>query len=209
MAKLRNIGTLTIDSTVLCCNFVNTVSSWKGEKKHDYLESYNDFVAWCAKLEVSDLRTLDMLRQLAAVQPEEAMVALVRVKEIREVIRGLISAVAHNDNDEKSKFLPAANLLLVDAVSRQRLLYVEGKFLMGQVEAPGDLSSPVWKVVNSLASLLTGQEAVRIKECPSCGWVFLDETRNGKRKWCNPQSCGSTDKMMRYNQRKKNNIVGE
>lgn len=203
MAKLRTIETLTIDSTVLCCNFVNTVSSWKTDKKHDYLGSYDDFVAWCRKLEVSAPERLDMLDQLAAEQPEEAALALERIKEIRDLLQGLISAVAQHDEDRKANQLPAINLLLVDAASKQRLLYSDGAFLLSQLDAPGDFLGPVWKAVYSLTVLLTQHEIDRIKECPKCGWVFLDETKNGRRRWCNPQYCGSTDKMERYNQRKK------
>lgn len=203
MAKIRSIETLSIDSTVLCCNFVNTVSSWKAEKNHDYLQTYDDFIGWCLKLNVSNTDRLHLLRQLANEQPEEALAALNRIKEIRQVLRGLISAVATGDSDKQQLLLPAANLLLFDAISRQRLLYYKGKFLIDQVGAAGDLTAPVWKAVNSLASLLTDHDIKRIKECPKCGWVFLDETKNASRKWCNSKACGSSDKAMRYNNRKK------
>lgn len=207
MAKLRNIENLTIDSSVLCCNFVNTVSSWKGEKKYDYLNCYEDFVAWCVKLKVSDFGTLDLLQQLAATQPEETLAAFDRIKEIRGLLREFLLAIVHDNRDEQINLLPAINLLLLDAVSRQRLFYLEEKFTIGQVDEPGDLMTPVWKVVYSLAPLLTEQEITRIKECPNCGWVFLDQTKNGTRKWCNPRYCGSADKMMRYHQRKKNSTA--
>jgi predicted RNA-binding Zn ribbon-like protein len=203
MAKIRSIETLSIDSTVLCCNFVNTVSSWTTKSHNDYLQTYDDFIAWCLKLEVSSSDRLQMLRQLAIDQPHEAMAALKRIKEIRQVLQGLISAVARDDSNKKIFFLPATNLLLVDAASRQRLHYLEGKFLMDQIDAAGDLMAPVWKAVNSLPSLLIDHDTKRIKECPKCGWVFLDETKNASRKWCNSKVCGSSDKVMRYNNRKK------
>ncbi|HMR84534.1 MAG TPA: CGNR zinc finger domain-containing protein [Niabella sp.] len=203
MAKIRSIGTLIVDSTILCCNFVNTVSSWKTKDNYDYLVTYDDFIEWCLKLKVSDVERLQMFRELAKDQPEEALAALNRIKEIRQVLQGLLSAVAQNDTDKKHTFLPAANLLLIDAASRQRLLYSGGRFVIDQIETAGDLMAPAWKAVHSLADLLTGHDNSRIKECPKCGWVFLDETKNGRRKWCNSKVCGSTDKMMRYNQRKK------
>lgn len=203
MAKIRSIETLSIDSTVLCCNFVNTVSSWKAEKTHDYLETYDHFIAWCLKLNVSDTDRLHSLSQLGKERPEEALAALNRIKEIRHVLRGLISAVASGDNDKQQLFVPQANLLLFDAASRQRLLYHNEKFILDQVDAAGDLTSPVWKAVSSLTTLLVNNDSERIKECPKCGWVFLDETKNASRKWCNSKACGSSDKAMRYNNRKK------
>lgn len=202
MGKFRSIETLSIDSTVLCCNFVNTVSTWKTAKNYDYFAVYDNFIAWCYKLEISPRERLESLKELANEQPEQALIALHRIKEIRKVIQGLISAVAQDDNDKKSAYLPAANLLIVDAISRQRLLYVDGKFTMSQIDSANDLLSPVWKAVQSLSELLTDHETKRIKECPMCGWVFLDETKNASRKWCSIKACGTTDKMNRYNQKK-------
>src|SRR5690606_28453095 len=49
MAKVKNIDTLNLDSSILCCNFVNTVSSWKEQGSHDYLDSYAAFLKWCRK----------------------------------------------------------------------------------------------------------------------------------------------------------------
>ena len=38
----------------------------------------------------------------------------------------------------------------------------------------------------------------RVGECPSCGWLFLDTSRNGRRRWCSMATCGSRDKARRY-----------
>ena len=37
-----------------------------------------------------------------------------------------------------------------------------------------------------------------VKECPGCGWLFLDRSSNGSRRWCDMQTCGSRDKMRRF-----------
>jgi predicted RNA-binding Zn ribbon-like protein len=43
----------------------------------------------------------------------------------------------------------------------------------------------------------------RVKECPNCGWLFLDTTKNGKRRWCSMEDCGSNVKALEYYYRKK------
>jgi Conserved protein containing a Zn-ribbon-like motif, possibly RNA-binding len=209
MAKVRTIETLTIDSTVLCCNFVNTVHSWKKERPDDYFKRYADFVAWCRKLKLSHPERLDGLGLWSVDRPEEAAQALREIKEIRNVLHGFISAVARQDEEEKANLLPTVNGLLVDASSRQRLQYANGVFFMDQPDTPDDLLGPVWKAVRSLADLLTQHDLTRIKECPRCGWVFLDETKNGGRRWCNPKYCGTTDKMMRYHKRKRDSKLNK
>lgn len=204
MPKIRSIDTLNIDSTALCCNFVNTQSSWMSADRYDYLQTYIDFLDWCLKVEISSKEQLQALRALSLQQPDDAKAALNRIKEIRGIMQGLISAVAKGSEDELLRFLPSFNLLLrVDAFSKQKLIYKDGKFLLDQINIAGDFTAPVWLAVESLATLLVENNLHRIKECPTCGWVFLDETKNGKRKWCNPKYCGTSDKMKRYNERKK------
>lgn len=44
---------------------------------------------------------------------------------------------------------------------------------------------------------------VRVKACGGCGWLFVDRTRNGSRRWCISAMCGSRDKARRYYHRKK------
>ncbi|WP_344746998.1 CGNR zinc finger domain-containing protein [Streptosporangium vulgare] len=34
--------------------------------------------------------------------------------------------------------------------------------------------------------------------CPSCYWLFLDTSKNGRRRWCSMTTCGSRDKARRY-----------
>lgn len=207
MAKVRSIASLNIDSTVLCCNFVNTVSSWGDADRYDYLQSYNDFIDWCLKVNIADAEQLEALRAVSVRQPEDAVAALARIKEIRFILHRLIAAVARELEEEIHHFLPTFNLLLrVDTVPRQQLLFSGGKFSINNLNQADDLTAPVWLAVASLSTLLVNNDLARIKECPKCGWVFLDETKNGKRIWCNPLFCGTSDKMMRYNKKKKDSL---
>jgi len=203
MAKIKNIDTLTVDSSVLCCNFVNTVSSWKVAGSYDYLDSYDSFLQWCQKLRVCSPDFLDGLRASAQGRDLETAQALERIKEVRGRLQRLITSISGGDTDQTALLLPEMAPLLGEAASRERLEFWGGQFHLGLRGAPEDLLAPLWHVIHSLKGLLLGNDPRRIKECPKCGWVFLDQTKNGRRKWCNPQACGSTDKMERYNRRKK------
>src|SRR5690606_16131169 len=117
MGKFRSIETLVIDSNILCCNFVNTVSSWKSENHYDYLANYNDCIEWCSKLGIVNSQCIHMLRQLEGAYAAEASAALTRITEIRRILHAFISAVAQKDEGKKLIFLPEANLLVADALS--------------------------------------------------------------------------------------------
>lgn len=38
----------------------------------------------------------------------------------------------------------------------------------------------------------------RLRSCPRCGWLFLDTSRGGKRRWCSMQICGNREKVSRH-----------
>ena len=46
--------------------------------------------------------------------------------------------------------------------------------------------------------LLTGPEVRRLKRCVACPWLFLDRSRNGSRRWCSMEICGTDEKIRRY-----------
>lgn len=56
---------------------------------------------------------------------------------------------------------------------------------------------------SALAILADPREVRRIKLCPgsNCGWLFVDETRNGRRKWCMMETCGNRAKSARHYER--------
>lgn len=50
----------------------------------------------------------------------------------------------------------------------------------------------------------------RLKACPDCRWVFYDNTRNGRKRWClmnaggpNGRGCGNIAKVRRYRARQR------
>lgn len=38
----------------------------------------------------------------------------------------------------------------------------------------------------------------RLHACPRCGWLFLDTSRGGKRRWCSMRTCGNREKASRH-----------
>ena len=53
--------------------------------------------------------------------------------------------------------------------------------------------------ISALSILSDTREMDRVKTCPGadCGWKFIDETKNGRRKWCSMKLCGNRAKASR------------
>ena len=66
----------------------------------------------------------------------------------------------------------------------------------------GEESDPrtlVWRVLWSAASLLLSDEIGNVRVCDNedCGWMFVDRSRNGLRRWCQMRTCGTMEKTRR------------
>ena len=58
-------------------------------------------------------------------------------------------------------------------------------------------------MLESARELLTTDRLRRVRQCPAhdCGWLFLDTSKNGSRRWCRMDGCGAKAKMRRYRAR--------
>lgn len=63
------------------------------------------------------------------------------------------------------------------------------------------------RAAQQVLDLLTGDELSRVRECPiesgGCGWLFLDHSRNGSRRWCRMADCGNKVKASRLTARRR------
>jgi predicted RNA-binding Zn ribbon-like protein len=59
--------------------------------------------------------------------------------------------------------------------------------------------------VTSGVELLRAEPSPRLKQCPGdhCGWIFLDSTKRGNRRWCQMSECGQEAKSERRRARRQ------
>ena len=62
-----------------------------------------------------------------------------------------------------------------------------------------------WDVAADAVALLDGPDRARLKQCPgeTCGWLFLDGSRNGSRQWCDSRMCGNRARARRHYHRRR------
>ncbi|HEY7621489.1 MAG TPA: CGNR zinc finger domain-containing protein [Solirubrobacteraceae bacterium] len=64
-------------------------------------------------------------------------------------------------------------------------------------------ASPVDAIVASATELLSHGPIDRLKTCDNCEWLFLDLSRNGSRRWCSMEGCGTEVKIRRLTERRR------
>jgi len=186
---------------------VNTVDWTSRGPEQDRLTDYDRLLQWAEGAEILSRKSAGALRAEAQARPGGAAAAHRNVLKVRAVLARLFRAIAAGEpaGDE----LDAFNRLLSRALERMRVTPATGKrrdgpaLQLGWRQAGESLDSVTWPVVWSAASLIVSEEASRIRICGGvdCGWMYVDRSRNGLRRWCQMETCGTREKSRRRYQR--------
>lgn len=185
----------------LCLDFVNTKSGRGTSTERERLESYGDLLAWSIRARLLDGGQASHLEACAHREPRSAEDALLRARRLREALHGIFAAIAHGRSVPEDA-LAAMNGALADAMRHGRIAESDGAFSWHWRRDSVD--AMLWPIAQSAAELLTGDFLSRIGECGGvgCGWLFLDETRNHSRRWCEMEVCGNRAKARRHYHRR-------
>lgn len=161
----------------LALELANTISHrHDASQAVDRLSDPGDAVTWVSS--VTGRRDIDI---------DEAELA--KLMELRSIVHDVFLSVA-NQND-------------LDNMSVVRLLHLAARRF--EDERPPTVQNKAWSIAAEIAwaaiTTLTTVESKRVRSCPSCGWLFLDTSRGGQRRWCAMATCGTREKVRGFRAR--------
>lgn len=186
-----------------CLDFANTVG-WRPTRPVDALGTYEDLIGWARHAGLLSLPQRDRLLWRAAEDGPGAAEALTRAVALREAISRLFAGLAHGREIDNGD-LATINAVLAEGMARAALVRdSDGFAFRGPVDEDA-LALPLWMLAESAAHLLISGEWQRVRECPGhdCGWLFLDQTKNGNRRWCDSADCGNRARVRAHYQRRR------
>ncbi len=189
----------------LCLDFVNTVNWDSPDGSRERFNSYADLVRWGRHMEDLTNQAARSLLEKAARRPEEAEAVYKQAMLLRAALHRIFGAIAA-DLSPKPADLKFLNGALSAALVHVRLRPAENGFSWGWAGEADALDQMLWPILWSAADLLTSEKLDRVGQCAgdSCGWLFLDTSRNRSRRWCEMEHCGNRAKARRYYHRKRN-----
>ncbi len=171
----------------LALDFANTVDDPGGPADFDHLGDVERCREWA--------RHRGLLEPSTAGPQAAEERALRELRRLRGVVQAGFTAVAHGRPfpDPEWRELRRA---VAHAVAHADLA-VDGERVV--LRWPGDGLGAIGDAVAQAAyDLLTGDHLARVKVCAGCHWLFLDQSKNGSRRWCSMEDCGTSAKMRRY-----------
>ncbi|MFC0598058.1 CGNR zinc finger domain-containing protein [Streptomyces palmae] len=193
----------------LVIDLLNTVTA-RDAGPIDWLDGYPRLLEWAGLTGHFAPADLTALRRLAESEPAGAESALARTRELREALHELVTALVDQGAPASAEAVGRVEGHWKQAVASARLT-VRGIVPRLQV---GVETSGLEYLHHELAlqafDLLRALPLERTRVCPGqrCGWVFIDSSRGGRRRWCDMATCGNSAKGRTHYQRKRGEDTG-
>ena len=196
-------GPFELSGGALCLDFANTARYQPPERED--LGTYGALVAWAEQAELLRKADARAVRADAERRPSEAQAVLARARGLRAAIYRTFSAIAAGTRVRPTD-LETIDRAAAEAATHAHLVPCDGGFRWQlDAQALRSLAGPLWPVARSAAELLTSGQLSSVRECAldTCSWLFLDHSKNQKRRWCDMKVCGNRSKARRHYARTK------
>lgn len=181
----------------LWLDFVNTDTGARGT---DPLHDFGRFAHWLEAAHVFDAERTTTMQRRAVQQPAGALAVLADARRVRAVLRALAER-GEGLREVRLEALSEINRVLGRSAGTRRVeMRADGGFARAFVPVGDAFAGLLIPLVESAADALILGELARVRRCadPRCGRVFQDETKNGRRRWCDMATCGNRAKAARH-----------
>lgn len=187
-------------------DFVNTVGGRdvSGGPLADKLKGYSDLLAWSVDAGLTNQGEAGAIRAVLLDEPGESSAAFGRAIELRETLWQVMSGWAGGILPDPA-VLAQLNDFIRMARAHQILIPSRNGFSWSWDRHTPVLDRLSWELALSGGELLASPTAALLRRCggEQCGWLFLDRSRNGTRRWCDMKDCGTRAKVRRFRERQR------
>jgi len=188
----------------LCLDFCNSGQEARSASGTECIASFTDLVDWLEAAAAVTGRQAASLRQAGAASPRAAAQVWGRAIKFREALFRVLNAKAGGGKVARED-LSDIEAEHARAVSFARLSWNGEAYRWSLDPSAAELDAAMQPLVESAASLLTSAKLERLRRCgnSTCYWLFIDETRNHSRRWCEMASCGNVLKVRRHREKSR------
>ena len=196
-------GSLALIGGAPAFDLANTASGRGGPRAQDHLRLPEHVVAWARHAGLLTEAGARALRRLIA-RPRLATALLARTRELRGIVYEIGRALAAG-SAPRPALLDRLTYIHAEALAHARLSPAASGFAWRWDAARAPVEAVVGPLALSAVELLRSAEPARIKQCAGdhCGWLFLDTTKNNRRRWCEMEVCGNRAKQKRLRGRRR------
>ena len=186
-----------------------------GVPPYDFLSDTSALLRWADRVGLISDKEAGRVGRAWREDPAAAHAGLAAVRDVREGLHiAMLAAIPPAHGGAAGEPIAAGAALVGlherwSAAAARATLVLDGEDPPRVRLAYGTV--PVMLVPDRTAEaaldLLLTADLTRVRRCPvaegGCGWLFLDQSRNGSRRWCRMADCGTTAKARRLTERRR------
>jgi len=186
----------------IALDFANTAGWHASDEQSEHLSSYVEWLAWVRKSGLLPPAWMAELEAEGARHPARATRALTQVIELRELVYRVFAAIAR-DRAPSAADLSRLHRACIAALGAAEPHWERGQLSLHWPHPQADLLGPVHPLMLAAGELLNSASLARLRQCGNnpCGWLFLDQSKNGSRRWCSSTECGNATRVRRFRAR--------
>ncbi|HEU5154409.1 MAG TPA: CGNR zinc finger domain-containing protein [Gemmatimonadales bacterium] len=204
---MSGAGSLALISGHLVLDFANTAGWHASDHRNEWLTGYGDCIAWARHAAGLSAKEATTLLQFADKHPGKTQQAFTKVLQLREADYRVFAALSQGRLPAQADLdqLHAARIAALEAAHFAP--GPDGRPVLGWRPESADLLRPFYPIIVAATDLLGADDLKRLRQCGNhpCGWLFLDRSRNGSRRWCSSTECGNATRVRRFRAKQTSN----
>lgn len=177
----------------------------------EYLGAPAELLHWARRVLLITAAEADRVEAAWAASPAAASQALDAAVDIREATYGVLMAgLGVPDAATEGAVRELERLVLRwSAATARSALVLRGSPGPAAVLSAGTAGAQLIpdRLAHAAVELVRTVDLAQLRICPiaegGCGWLFLDRSRNGSRRWCAMEDCGTQAKSRRLTRRRR------
>ena len=190
-------GPLDLVGGLPCLDFANTAGGHTKIREVERIPTYQDMINWARyaqTLSGSEARTA---LGLAKSKPQEAARQLHETHVFREALHRSVSAIAGGRPIESQDFAHVRSII-TKAVAIAEIAGRDEAFVWSVDAGAAGLGIVLSRMALSAHDMLTREKPSQLRQCERCTWLFIDRTKNQKRRFCRQDACGNKARAERF-----------
>jgi predicted RNA-binding Zn ribbon-like protein len=177
----------------------------------DWLDSPDALLRWARRVDLVTEAEAEAVSSAWAAEPAAAVQAWHSAVDIREALYAVLAAALSSSELRDGAVADLERLALRWSAATAR----SSLRLGGPGEPPAVLAAGAGallipdRLAYAAVDLMRIANLSQLRACPvdegGCGWLFLDRSRNGSRRWCAMEDCGTHAKARRLTNRRRAN----
>lgn len=195
-------GPLDFVGGLPCLNFTNTAGGHTKIREVERIPTYSDVINWGLYAELISAAEAKGLQALLKAKPQDAARRVHELQTFREALHRLVTAIAHREEPKRADFA-RVRATIAKALSSAEIKPDDAEFVWSVDAGALGLGTVIGRVALSAHHMLSRERPSQLRQCEICTWLFIDRTKNQKRRFCRQDACGNKSRAQRFYRRQR------